>query len=79
MKKFRKSFTKEELDRGFPITFTEYIDYITSFSVSDEIGRIDYFEDRFDHYKAMAAYLQAMVASILRSLTLNWDWYLTWS
>ena len=64
MKKFRKSFTKKELERGFPITFTEYIDYITSFSVSDVIARIDYFEARFDHFKAMAAYLQAMVAYI---------------
>ena len=65
MKKFRKSFTKEELDRGFPITFTEYIDYITSFSVSVVIARIDYLEARFYHFKAMAAYLHAMVANIV--------------
>ena len=37
IKKFRRSFTQEELDRGFPVTFTEYISYITSFKVRDII------------------------------------------
>ncbi|KAL5250087.1 hypothetical protein ACHWQZ_G015977 [Mnemiopsis leidyi] len=38
IKKFRRSFTQEELDRGFPVTFTEYISYITSFKNVEEMN-----------------------------------------
>lgn len=38
IKRFRKDYDPEDLEKGFPISFQEYINYITSFSNADELN-----------------------------------------
>lgn len=38
IKRFRKDYNPEDLEKGFPISFQEYINYITSFSNADEMN-----------------------------------------